>query len=101
MAPLVNEPMADTRDMHMAHAALRREFRLLPDVIRSVAPGDTRRAEVVGAHAALMCRVLHAHHEGEDRLLWPKLRGARGRGGGGHRADDGAAAPRHRALYWR
>ncbi|MFE0631912.1 hemerythrin domain-containing protein [Streptomyces sp. NPDC058864] len=73
MAPLVDEPMADTRDMYMAHTALRREFRLLPDLIRSVAPGDTRRAEVVGAHAALVCRVLHTHHEGEDKLLWPKL----------------------------
>ncbi|WP_405765236.1 hemerythrin domain-containing protein [Actinacidiphila glaucinigra] len=73
MAPLVDEPMADTRDMYMAHAALRREFRLLPDLIRSVAPGDTRRADVVGSHAALVCRVLHTHHEGEDKLLWPKL----------------------------
>lgn len=73
MAPPVNEPMADTRDMYMAHAALRREFRLLPDLIRSVTPGDTRRAEVVGAHAALVCAVLHQHHEGEDLLLWPKL----------------------------
>ncbi|MET8635559.1 hemerythrin domain-containing protein [Streptomyces sp. NPDC004074] len=73
MAPLVNEPMADTRDMYMAHAALRREFRLLPGLIRSVQPGDTRRAEVVGAHAALMCAVLHGHHEGEDLLLWPRL----------------------------
>ncbi|MFD3450566.1 hemerythrin domain-containing protein [Streptomyces sp. NPDC058691] len=73
MTPLVNEPMADTRDMYMAHTALHREFRLLPDLIRSVAPGDTRRAEVVGGHAALLCRVLHTHHEGEDLLLWPKL----------------------------
>lgn len=73
MAPLVNEPMADTRDMYMAHAGLRREFRLLPGLIRSVAPGDIRRAEVVGAHAALVCAVLHQHHEGEDLLLWPKL----------------------------
>ncbi|MFJ4985347.1 hemerythrin domain-containing protein [Streptomyces sp. NPDC088732] len=73
MAPLLDEPMADTREMYMAHTALRREFRLLPALIRSVAPGDTRRAEVVGAHAALVCRVLHTHHEGEDLLLWPKL----------------------------
>lgn len=73
MAPLVNEPMADTRDMYMAHALLRREFRLLPNLIRSVTPGDTRRAEVVGAHAALVCAILHGHHEGEDLLLWPKL----------------------------
>ncbi|MFF3563610.1 hemerythrin domain-containing protein [Streptomyces sp. NPDC002574] len=73
MAPLVDEPMADTRDMYMAHRALRREFRLLPDLIWSVAPGDIGRAEVVGAHAVLLCRILHTHHEGEDLLLWPKL----------------------------
>ena len=69
--------MADTRDMYMAHAALRREFRLLPDLIRSVTPGDTRRAEVVGAHAALVCDVLHGHHEGED-CCCGQARGARG-----------------------
>jgi hemerythrin-like domain-containing protein len=65
--------MADVRDMYMAHTMFRREFALLPDLIRGVAPGDTRRAEVVGAHADLLCRVLHLHHEGEDRLLWPRL----------------------------
>ncbi|WP_431946084.1 hemerythrin domain-containing protein [Actinacidiphila sp. bgisy167] len=70
---LLNEPMADTRDMYMAHAGLRREFRLLPDLIRSVRPGDTQRAEVVGSHAVLICDLLHGHHEGEDLLLWPKL----------------------------
>jgi len=69
----VDAPMADVRDMYMAHAALRREFRLLPQLIRDVAPGDTARAEVVGAHAELICRILHTHHEGEDLLLWPKL----------------------------
>ncbi|WP_431946731.1 hemerythrin domain-containing protein [Actinacidiphila sp. bgisy167] len=73
MAPLVDEPMADTRDMLMAHSALRREFRLLPDLVRSVAPGDSRRTRVVGAHAELMCRILRTHHKGEDRVLWPKL----------------------------
>jgi hemerythrin-like domain-containing protein len=71
--PTVNEPMADVRDMYMAHTALRREFRLLPQLIRDVAPGDTVRADVIGAHAELLCRVLHTHHAGEDVLLWPKL----------------------------
>ncbi len=73
MTSTVDAPMADVRDMYMAHAALRREFRLLPQLIRDVAPGDTARAEVVGAHAELICRILHTHHEGEDLLLWPKL----------------------------
>ncbi|MET8783841.1 hemerythrin domain-containing protein [Streptomyces sp. NPDC004589] len=73
MTSTVDVPMADVRDMYMAHAALRREFRLLPQLIRDVAPGNTARAEIVGAHAELVCRILHTHHEGEDLLLWPKL----------------------------
>ncbi|MEV4756996.1 hemerythrin domain-containing protein [Micromonospora sp. NPDC049559] len=65
--------MADVRDMYMAHAMLRREFSLLPQLVRSVAPGDANRAEAVAAHADLICHLLHRHHEGEDLLLWPRL----------------------------
>ncbi|MFF3443808.1 hemerythrin domain-containing protein [Streptosporangium sp. NPDC002721] len=73
MLPIADGPMADVRDMYMAHTAMRREFTLLPGLVSDVTPGDVRRAEVVGAHAELMCRVLHLHHEGEDHVLWPKL----------------------------
>jgi hemerythrin-like domain-containing protein len=66
-------PMADVRDMYMAHTMMRREFRLLPQLIRDVAPGDTRRAAVVSNHAEIICLVLHLHHEGEDIVLWPLL----------------------------
>ncbi|MFJ4845507.1 hemerythrin domain-containing protein [Streptomyces sp. NPDC088733] len=69
----VNEPMADVRDMYMAHTMLRREFRLLPQLVRDVTPGDAERADVVGAHAEQVCLILHLHHEGEDLLLWPRL----------------------------
>ncbi|MFG1919497.1 hemerythrin domain-containing protein [Micromonospora sp. NPDC048898] len=67
------EAMADVRDMYMAHSALRREFSLLPQLVRDVTPGDATRAEVVGAHAEMLCHILHTHHEGEDLLLWPLL----------------------------
>ncbi|GHH09541.1 hemerythrin domain-containing protein [Streptomyces lanatus] len=73
MSPAVDEPMADVRDMYMAHTMLRREFRLLPELTRDVTPGDAQRAAVVAAHAELLCSVLHLHHEGEDLLLWPRL----------------------------
>ncbi|MFJ2297168.1 hemerythrin domain-containing protein [Streptomyces sp. NPDC087894] len=65
--------MADVRDMYMAHTMLRREFRLLPQVVREVTPGDVDRAEAVAAHTDHLCFVLHLHHEGEDLLLWPLL----------------------------
>ena len=73
MIPTKNEPMADVRDMYLAHLMLRREFTLLPALIRGVRAGDTRRAEVISAHAELLCRILHTHHEGEDVVLWPRL----------------------------
>ncbi len=73
------EPMADVRDMYMAHGMFRREFGLIPGLVRGVPDGDQKRARVVGYHIDLLRRILHAHHEGEDSILWPKLRERGGR----------------------
>jgi hemerythrin-like domain-containing protein len=66
--------VVDTREMVVVHDAFRREFAEAPALIRSVAVGDGRRAETVGAHLQLLLELLGSHHDGEDRLLWPKLR---------------------------
>lgn len=73
MVQTVSEPMADVRDMFMAHTMMRREFRLLPQLVREVGTGDTGRAEIVAAHADKVCLILHLHHEGEDKVVWPRL----------------------------
>lgn len=73
MTYATNEPMADVSDMYMAHAMMRREFRLLPDLVHDVKPGDIARAQVLADHADKICLVLHLHHEGEDIVLWPLL----------------------------
>ena len=65
--------MADVRDMYLAHALFRREFARLPELILSVADGDKAGAKTVGSHVAMLCNLLHLHHEGEDLILWPKL----------------------------
>ena len=59
--------------MVVAHRAFRREFRLLPELVRQVAPGDTARAAVLAAHGRMLLIGLHLHHNSEDLLLWPKL----------------------------
>lgn len=64
----------DTREMIVVHTAVQREFRLAPDLVRGVAADDLRRAGTVAAHLRLLLDLLHEHHEGEDRLLWPLLR---------------------------
>ncbi|MEP7022993.1 MAG: hemerythrin domain-containing protein [Actinomycetota bacterium] len=68
----------DTHDMVVVHRVFRREFALLPAMVRAVPPGDTRRAAVIAAHAREMINVLTHHHSAEDDFLWPRLR---------HRAD--------------
>jgi iron-sulfur cluster repair protein YtfE (RIC family) len=63
----------DTHEMVIVHRLFRREFRLLPVMVRHVPAGDRDRAAVVAGHGADMTYTLHHHHTGEDLLLWPKL----------------------------
>lgn len=63
----------NTRDMEIVHRVLRRESRLLVELVAAVAPGDTARAKVIADHFRVYRVGLHNHHEGEDELLWPPL----------------------------
>ncbi|HEY2562521.1 MAG TPA: hypothetical protein VGI44_02345, partial [Acidimicrobiales bacterium] len=63
--------LIDTRDMLVLHGALSREFRLAPAAVSRVQPGDRKRARDVDEHLALICYVLHEHHDSEDKILWP------------------------------
>jgi hypothetical protein len=65
--------MADVGEMYLVHTMFRREFGLLPDLIRGTDRNDTKRRALIGSHAQLVCQILHAHHEGEDLVLWPLL----------------------------
>ncbi|QNN52676.1 hemerythrin domain-containing protein [Nocardioides mesophilus] len=70
---LAAEGSTDTRDMLVVHTAIRREFRLAPGLVLGVAEGDTERSAVVAEHVADLLRLLHHHHQGEDRLIWPLM----------------------------
>ena len=63
----------DTRDMLVVHDSIRRQFGAAPSLVRGVPPGDTDRAALVADHLDLLGALLHHHHVGEDRLLWPVL----------------------------
>ena len=63
----------DTRDMVVVHDSIRRQFGEAPGLVRGVEPGDTARAALVADHLQLLGELLHHHHAGEDRLLWPVL----------------------------
>ena len=70
----VNEPLADARDMFAAHTMFRREFGLMPGLVRAVATGDKQRSALVADHVAMVSGVLNHHHSGEDKYVWPRLR---------------------------
>jgi len=59
--------------MLLVHRVFRRDFRMLPALVRAVAEGDTARAETVGTHLEHVANALHHHHSAEDDLLWPLL----------------------------
>ncbi|MFI8365312.1 hemerythrin domain-containing protein [Streptomyces sp. NPDC085612] len=62
-----------TREMAMIHQVFRRESRLLGGLVQDVLPGDTARARVLAEHWRQYSVGLHAHHTGEDEVLWPVL----------------------------
>lgn len=69
-----DEPLADARDMFAAHTIFRREFGLMPALVRAVPAGDAARTTVVGDHVEMVRSVLEHHHVGEDTFVWPPLR---------------------------
>ena len=73
MTDTTNTTLTDVSDMVVVHRTFRREFRLLPQLVRAVPAGDTARAAVLAEHGRLILLGLHLHHSGEDDLLWPKL----------------------------
>lgn len=73
-APTLNESLADPRDMFAAHTMFRREFALMPGLVRTVTPSDKQRASLVAGHIALVSGLLSQYRVGEDRHIWPRLR---------------------------
>lgn len=65
-------PTIDVTDMLGVHTAFRTEFGALPGRIRDTGP-DPVQAEVVAEHFDLLTAFLHAHHMGEDEVIWPLL----------------------------
>jgi hemerythrin-like domain-containing protein len=70
----MNRPVTVVSAMFAVHAMFRREFGLMPHLVRAAAVGDTQRVTLVADHVALVSGVLNHHHSGEDVYLWPPLR---------------------------
>jgi hemerythrin-like domain-containing protein len=73
MSDSVSTALTDTSDMIRLHRVFREALGAAAPLVGSVAPGDTDRAEVVGSYYFNVLELLHAHHDGEDALVWPRL----------------------------
>jgi hemerythrin-like domain-containing protein len=67
------QPMADSRDMFVVHDMFRRQFKAIPGLVSEVSEGDAAQVAIVADHVTWMVTFLHAHHEGEDQFVWPRL----------------------------
>ncbi|WP_063752884.1 hemerythrin domain-containing protein [Streptomyces sp. NRRL S-350] len=72
--PSTADKRLDPQEMVVLHRVFRREIPLLADLVETAVPGDRRRTAVLADHLDLVLGALGEHHEGEDDLLWPKLR---------------------------
>lgn len=63
----------DASGMGEIHRMFRAGFAEGPKLVEGVAPGDTAHAERVADHLSMLSIGLHAHHEGEDTMLWDRL----------------------------
>ncbi len=65
--------ICDASGMAEIHRMFRAGFGEARSLIDGVREGNTAHAGVVADHLALLSGGLHAHHEGEDRMLWGAL----------------------------
>lgn len=66
-------PLADTSDMPLVHEAFRRGLGEAREQLSFIDDGDRERAAHYADYMRDLLWLLHAHHEGEDELLYPKL----------------------------
>jgi hemerythrin-like domain-containing protein len=65
--------LTDTRDMLAVHDVFKKAFGDAPGQLASVSDGDAQRARYLADYLGEVLWLLHAHHAGEDEILFPLL----------------------------
>src|SRR3954469_2845452 len=71
--PPAPEGPIDIAPMYLMHRAFRRDLDAFAGVVPTVAVPDRRRWGLLARRFAFFGTVLHKHHSGEDRAMWPLL----------------------------
>ena len=67
-------PRPDTSDMYAVHGVFRDTLGAAPTLAGGIAPGDAERVALIANYYENILSFLHAHHEGEELLVFPLLR---------------------------
>src|SRR4051794_7977768 len=63
----------NTREMVAVHQVFRDAFGCAAPLVGSASGENPERVALVASFYANVLAFLHAHHQGEDELIWPKL----------------------------
>jgi hypothetical protein len=67
-------PRPDVSDIYAVHGVFRDSLGAAPELVGSVAPGDAERVALVANYYENILFFLEAHHDGEEKLVFPLLR---------------------------
>ena len=73
MTTAADLPLCDATAMTRFHRIFREAMSAAPRLVGSAPDDDRERAEHVGSYYADVLKLLHAHHEAEDDMIYPKL----------------------------
>lgn len=63
----------DLAPMYLMHRAFRRDTAAFAAAVPTVDPADRRRWRLLSRRFVLFAGIIHKHHSGEDRAMWPLL----------------------------
>jgi iron-sulfur cluster repair protein YtfE (RIC family) len=67
-------PRPDTNDMFAVHGVFRDSLGAAPTLVGGIAPDDAERVALIANYYENILSFLEAHHDGEEKLVFPLLR---------------------------
>jgi hemerythrin-like domain-containing protein len=67
-------PRPDVSELIAVHGVFRDALGVAPDLVGGVAPGDSERLALVANYYDNILFFLEAHHDGEEEIVFPRLR---------------------------
>ena len=74
MASETGVPRPDVTDMYAVHGVFRDTLGAAPELVGAIAAGDAARVDQIANYYDNILYFLEAHHDGEEKIVFPRLR---------------------------